>query len=113
MKLADESMLFCSRYPASRTRTSRTASPSIRATSNIDFAFITFGMGSLWRLRSSSTLTAFCVSDRLPDDSMTTTRSPAWANTRILEKRAIWSKPALVRESDAKIIPASSAIATQ
>jgi hypothetical protein len=30
-----------------------------------------------------------------------------------LEKRAIWSTPALVLESDAKIIPASSDIATQ
>ncbi len=32
---------------------------------------------------------------------------------RIFEKRAIWSTPALVRESDAKIIPASSDMATQ
>ena len=50
-------------------------------------------------------LIAFCVIDRLPDDSMTMTRSPSRANTRILEKRAIWSTPALVRESDAKIMP--------
>ena len=48
---------------------------------------------------------AFWVIDRLPDDSMTITRSPGCTNVRIFEKRAIWSTPALVRESDAKIIP--------
>ena len=58
-------------------------------------------------------LIAFCVIDRLPDDSMTITRSPWRTNVRILEKREIWSTPALVRESDAKIIPASRDIATQ
>jgi hypothetical protein len=30
-----------------------------------------------------------------------------------VENRAIWSTPAFVRESDAKIIPASSDMATQ
>ena len=58
-------------------------------------------------------LIAFCVIDRLPEDSMTMTRSPSLAKTRIFEKRAIWSTPALVRESEAKIMPASSDIATQ
>jgi hypothetical protein len=58
-------------------------------------------------------LMAFCVMDRLPEDSMTITRSPGTTNVRILEKRETWSTPALVRVSDAKIIPASSDIATQ
>src|SRR5689334_21552745 len=58
-------------------------------------------------------LIAFCVTDRLADDSMTITRSASRANTRIFEKRAIWSTPAFVRESDAKIMPASSDMATQ
>jgi hypothetical protein len=61
----------------------------------------------------STTLIAFCVIDRLPDDIMTMTRSASRVNTRILEKRAIWSTPAFVLESEAKIIPASSDMATQ
>ena len=56
---------------------------------------------------------AFCVIDRLPEHSVTMTRWPSAANTFIFEKRAIWSTPALVRESDAKIMPASSDMATQ
>jgi hypothetical protein len=58
-------------------------------------------------------LTVFCVIDRFPDDSVTITRSPGLTNVRIFENREIWSTPALVRESDAKIMPASSVIATQ
>jgi hypothetical protein len=58
-------------------------------------------------------LIAFCVMDRLPDDNMTITRSPGRTKVRILEKRDTWSTPALVRESEAKIIPASRDIATQ
>ena len=58
-------------------------------------------------------LSAFWVMDRLPDDSVTITRSPSFAMTRIFEKRAIWSTPALVRESEAKSIPASRDMATQ
>jgi hypothetical protein len=53
------------------------------------------------------------VIDRLPEDIVTIIRSPSFFHTRILEKRAIWSTPAFVRESDAKIMPASSAMATQ
>jgi hypothetical protein len=41
------------------------------------------------------------------------TRSLSRANTRILENLPTWSTPALVRESEAKIIPASSDMATQ
>ena len=65
------------------------------------------------RMRWSIMDSAFCVIDRLPEDSATMTRSPSSANTRIFEKRAMWSTPALVRESEAKIMPASSAMATQ
>ena len=46
---------------------------------------------------------AFCVIDRLPDDSVTITRSPSRWNTRIFEKRAIWSTPgvrARIRRED-------------
>ncbi len=113
MKFADASMLFCIRYGPSRVFTSRSASPSSAATSNIDSAFHRFGTLSPARARCSRMLMAFCVIDRLPDDSETISLSPARWNTRIFEKRAIWSTPALVRESDAKIIPASSDIATQ
>jgi hypothetical protein len=56
---------------------------------------------------------AFCVIDRLPEDSVTTTRSPSRTKTRSLEKRPIWSTPAFVREYAAKIISASSDMATQ
>jgi hypothetical protein len=97
----------------SRVFTSRRQSPSRRATSNMDSAFHKLRWLSPPRARISSTLSAFWVMDRLPEDSVTITRFPSCANTRILEKRAIWSTPALVRESDAKIIPASSDMATQ
>src|SRR5689334_269359 len=113
MKLADESMLFWTMYGPSRARTSRNASPSRRATSNIDVTFQTLCCDSPVRACCSRMLIAFCVTDRLPDDSITITRSASRANTRIFEKRAIWSTPAFVRESDAKIIPASSDMATQ
>ena len=53
-------------------------------------------------------LIAFCVIDRLPEDSDHDDAVAVVSKTRILEKRAMWSTPALVRESDAKIIPASS-----
>ncbi|MGH8584268.1 MAG: hypothetical protein ACREWG_16150 [Gammaproteobacteria bacterium] len=50
--------------------------------------------------------------DRLPEVSTTMTRSPSTANTFILRNVPTLSTPALVRESEAKIIPASSRIAT-
>src|SRR6185436_6454169 len=112
-KLADESILLCIRNGPSRLFASRSESPIRRATSNIDVAFHRLRELSPAFARSSSMLSAFCVMDRLPDDSVTIVRSPSLAITRILEKRAIWSTPALVRESDAKIIPASRHMATQ
>src|SRR5262249_49923965 len=81
--------------------------------SNIEVAFHRCTSPSPARARCSRMLRAFCVSERLPELSATMIRSPSRAKTRILEKRAIWSTPALVRESDAKIIPASSDMATQ
>ncbi len=81
--------------------------------SNIDGAFHRCMWESPPRARWSSVLSAFCVIDRLPEDSVTITRWPSRAKIRILENRAIWSTPALVRESDAKIIPASRDMATQ
>ena len=106
-------MLLCIRIGASRLFASRSASPIRRATSNIDPAFDRWSALSPARARCSSMLSAFWVMDRLPEDSVTMTRSPSLATMRILEKRAIWSTPALVRESEAKIIPASRDMATQ
>ncbi len=113
MKLAEASMLFCAMYGPSRAFTSRSASPRNWATWNSDVAFHTWCSASPPRARCSTMLTAFCVTDRLPEESITMTRSASRAKTRIFEKRAMWSTPALVRESDAKIIPASSDMATQ
>jgi hypothetical protein len=84
-----------------------------RAMSNIDSALDRLSESSWAWVRSCSMLSAFCVIDRLPDDSVTITRSPSVAMMRILEKRAIWSTPAFVRESEAKSIPASRFMATQ
>ena len=106
-------MLFCTRYGPSRVFTSRSESPSSRATSNIDCAFHRCISLSPARAFCSKIDSAFCVIDRLPEHSVTMTRCPSAANTFILVKRAIWSTPAFVRESDAKIIPASSDMATQ
>ncbi|MFO1414334.1 MAG: hypothetical protein U1F10_10605 [Burkholderiales bacterium] len=113
MKLAEASMLFCTRYGPSRVFTSRSESPRSRATSNIDSAFHRCIWLSPPRDFISRMLSAFWVIDRLPEHMVTMTRLPSRANTFILEKRAIWSTPALVRESEAKIIPASSDMATQ
>ena len=63
--------------------------------------------------RRSRRFRVFCVTDRLPAESVTITRSPALLNTRILSKREMWSMPALVRESDANTMPVSSFMATQ
>jgi porphobilinogen deaminase len=79
----------------------------------IDLAVHRLTSASPLRACCSRMLIAFWVTERLPDESMTITRSASRANTRILEKRATWSTPAFVRESDAKIIPASSDMATQ
>jgi hypothetical protein len=58
-------------------------------------------------------LIAFCVIDRLPDERHHDHPVAVADDVRIFEKREIWSTPAFVRESDAKIIPASRDIATQ
>ena len=55
----------------------------------------------------STPITA-CVPARLPELSSTMTRSPRRSNTVILQNLAKLSMPALVRESEAKIIPSSS-----
>ncbi len=54
-----------------------------------------------------------CVPARLPELSSTSTRSPRRSNTVILQNFAMLSRPALVRESDAKIMPSSSLTLTQ
>ncbi len=54
-----------------------------------------------------------CVMARLPDESSTITRSSFFSYTFILQNVAMWSTPALVRESEAKSMPESSSKATQ
>ena len=108
-------MLFCIRYGPSRVFTSRSASPSSRATSNIDVRVPQVQLRCRRRARCCSSDVERVLRDRQVargqrDDDAVARRA---AKTRILEKRAIWSTPALVRESDAKIIPASSDMATQ
>ena len=67
-----------------------------------------------WRRAASapqrwfSTPITACVPARLPELSRTITRSPRRSNTVILQNLAMLSMPALVRESEAKIIPSSS-----
>jgi hypothetical protein len=56
---------------------------------------------------------ALWVIERLPEDRITTSRSSGTLKVYILRKVEIWSTPALVRESDANTMPASSIRATQ
>ena len=96
--------------------TSRSVAPTSSATSYI---FLTprmpFGKGfpfsSFERIFSSET--TLCVVARLPDDSKTINRSPTISHTIILQKVAMLSGPALVRESEAKTMPFSTRAATQ
>ncbi len=57
--------------------------------------------------RCLSRLTIACVPARLPELRSTSTRSPLRSNTVILQNLAMLSTPALVRESEAKIMPSS------
>ena len=50
---------------------------------------------------------------RLPADSRHMKRSPGFSYTIILRNVLIWSRPALVRESDRNTSPALSLTATQ
>src|SRR6218665_3540812 len=101
----------------SRSYTWRTAAPSTRAASNMLLAFqIVIGspgsapspLCSIWRISRTD-----WEIDRLPADSSTMKRSPVCSQTIILRNELIWSKPALVRESDRKTSPALSLMATQ
>ncbi len=100
----------------SRSCTWRTAAPSTRAASNMLRAF-QMVMGS----PSTSSLICVvcrisrtdCEMLRLPADSSTMKRSPAFSYTIILRNELIWSSPALVRESDRNTSPALSLMATQ
>jgi hypothetical protein len=60
-----------------------------------------------------NTLMIAWVPARLPELRRTITRSPLRSNTVILQNLAKLSIPALVRESDAKIMPSSSRTPTQ
>src|SRR5215468_4401491 len=61
----------------------------------------------------SRSVSAFWVTDRLPELRMTMTRSAGRSYTVILRKLETWSTPALVRESDANTMPPSSRTPTQ
>ena len=54
-----------------------------------------------------------CVPAKLPELRSTMTRSPLRSNTVILQNVDTLSSPALVRESDAKIMPLSRRTPTQ
>ena len=69
-----------------------------------------FSSSSCWVCNISRT---DCEIDRLPADSSTMKRSPRFSYTIILRKVLIWSRPALVRESERNTRPAFSLMATQ
>ncbi len=96
------------KYSPSRRSMSRIASATSIATSNIVRALHRLGTVSPAAQRWSSTPITACVPARLPELSRTITRSPLRSNTVILQNLAMLSMPALVRESDAKMMPSSS-----
>ena len=106
-------MLACDRNGPSRRAISRSASPTSAAASYIERTFqmvSSLSAAAAWRSRM---LVTPCVIARLPEESVTITRSSFFSYTRILVNVAMWSTPALVRESEAKIIPESRRRATQ
>src|SRR5687767_2718965 len=105
-------MFDCERNGASRRCISRSASPTRMAASYIDGTFqIVSWSGRLW-WRSRMLVTPWVIA-RFPDDSTTITRSSFFSYTRIFVNVSMWSTPALVRESDAKIMPLSRRRAQQ
>ena len=113
MKEAEKSEGFSSMTSCSFRRTSRTVSPTRRAAWNIVLTLaidVSSGPRSIFSFRSEIT---DCVKARFPAESMTSTRSPTRSQTCILENTEMLSTPALVRVSDAKMIPRSSRKPTQ
>jgi hypothetical protein len=92
------------------------AEPSTRAASNMLLAF-QMVMASDSGVSLSCSICRIsrtdCEIDKLPADSNTMKRSCGFSYTIILRKVLIWSRPALVRESDKKTRPALSLMATQ
>jgi hypothetical protein len=106
--------ISCSfRCSASRRSTSRVASETRPATSNMVRAFHRFGLPSFASPRCLSTLMMAWVPARPPELRRTITRSPGRSNTVILQNLAKLSTPALVRESDAKRMPSFRRTPTQ
>ena len=87
--------------------------PTNVTASYIEFAFQIVSTPSSALACRSRMLTTPCVMARLPEERTTITRSSFFSYTRIFEKVAMWSTPALVRESLAKIMPVSRRSATQ
>src|SRR6187551_75722 len=99
---------------ASRRSTSRTASETMTATSNIVRAFqMLLACPSGASPRCLSTEMTDCVPARFPELSSTITRSPGRSNTVILQKVAKLSTPACVRESEASTMPSFRRMPTQ
>src|SRR5450432_2346322 len=96
-----------------RSSTSRIASETTTAISNIVRTLQMFGTPSCASPLCFRTLTTACVPARLPELNSTITRSPMRSKTVILQNCAKLSTPAWVRESDARTIPSLSRIPTQ
>ena len=92
------------------------AAPKTRAASNMLLAF-QMVMGLLLGVSFNCSVCKIsrtdCEIDKFPADNNTMKRSLGFSYTIILRKVLIWSKPALVRESDKKTKPALSLMATQ
>ena len=94
--------------------TSRSVSPTMRATWNMDGASRIVEWRSPGALdRSSSRLTTACVVARLPAVIMTIARSPRSCQANIFLNTETLSTPALVRVSDMKTRPLSRLRPTQ
>src|SRR5450432_705879 len=108
MNDALKSISLSCRYSPSRRSMSRIASAVSVATSNMVRAFQRLEVALPAEQRLFSTPMTAWVPARLPELRKMMTRSARRSNTVILQNFAMLSTPALVRESDANIIPLSS-----
>ena len=94
-----------------RLTTARKCLPSSSATEKTESISVSgVSVCLAWALRR---LTTCWVVAKLPLLSSTSTPWPGCSETVILQKLDTWSRPALVRESEANSMPSSSDIATQ
>src|SRR6185503_14275214 len=104
---------LASRCLPSRLSTARVASDTQVTASNIVRAVHRLHLPSSTSPRCLRMLITACVPARFPELRSTMTRSPSRSNTVILQNFDTLSSPALVRESDAKIMPLSRRTPTQ